>query len=285
MWGLDPGALPDAPGRDTDSILAAAAAGELDGLLVGGVDLVDMPDPALAREALRRTGVVVSLELRHSSVPELADVVLPVAPAVEKAGSYLNWEGRRRPFATTIESTASTLPDCRVLDTLAIEMDVGPDETRSRGGAFGLGTRTPAAAAAELARLGGGTLTGPAGPHAGPAGPTRPPVAVARPGPGEAVLATWRALIDGGALLDGEPHLAATARPARLRVNAATAAKLGLTDGGIGTVSTDRGAVRLPVEVADLPDEVVWVPVNSPGGSVRELGARHGGIVCVGGES
>ena len=43
-WGV--GDLPAEPGRDTDAILAAAAAGELGGLLVGGVDPADLPDPA-----------------------------------------------------------------------------------------------------------------------------------------------------------------------------------------------------------------------------------------------
>ncbi|WP_037136097.1 hypothetical protein, partial [Prescottella defluvii] len=42
VWG---GAeLPAAPGRDTAAILAAAASGDLGGLLVGGVELDDLPD-------------------------------------------------------------------------------------------------------------------------------------------------------------------------------------------------------------------------------------------------
>src|SRR5205085_2430450 len=63
-WGLQPGALPDAPGRDVGRIVAAAAQGELSGLLVGGVDPDDLPDPVLARKALRAAGFVASLELR-----------------------------------------------------------------------------------------------------------------------------------------------------------------------------------------------------------------------------
>ena len=37
---------------------------------------------------------VVCLEQRESSVTALADVVLPVAAQAEKAGTFLNWEGR-----------------------------------------------------------------------------------------------------------------------------------------------------------------------------------------------
>ena len=53
------------------------------------------PTRQAAREALGRVGFVVSLEIRQSSVTDLADVVLPVAPMVEKPGTFLDWEGRR----------------------------------------------------------------------------------------------------------------------------------------------------------------------------------------------
>ena len=43
-----------------------------------------------------RPSFVVSLELRHSEVTERADVVFPVAPTTQKAGAFINWEGRFR---------------------------------------------------------------------------------------------------------------------------------------------------------------------------------------------
>ena len=115
-------------------MLDAAAAGGLGALVVGGVDPHDLADPAAALAALRRVGFVVSLELQHSAVTELADVVLPVAPDAQRAGSYLNWEGRLREFGPALDASG-VLPDCRVLDTLAVEMDVD------------MFTQTPAAAA------------------------------------------------------------------------------------------------------------------------------------------
>jgi len=277
-WGLEPGAIPGEVGRSTDELLRAAADGELGGLLVGGVDPGDLADPVLAERALRRVGFLVSLELRHSAVTAHADVVLPVAAAVHRAGSYLNWEGRARVFATTIEST-NQLPDCRVLDTLAVEMDAD------------LYTQTPAAAAAELQRLAGNgvppSTTNP--PNGGTwstatagDGPQRPAEGAPRPGAGQAVLATWRALLDNGSLQDNEPYLAGTARPATALLNPATAAGLGVTLGGRVTVATDRGSLTLPAGEADLPDGVVWLPTNSGTATVRRsLGVGHGGIVTV----
>jgi NADH-quinone oxidoreductase subunit G len=264
-WGVDE--LPATPGRSTDEILAAAARGELSGLVVGGVDPDDLADPALARTALREVGYLVSLEMHHSAVTELADVVLPVAPDAQRAGSYLNWEGRLREFGSTLDPSG-VLPDCRVLDTLAVEMDAD------------LFTQTPAAAMGDLQRLGAHTGTA-------PAGPTVEARAAPRPAEyGQAVLATWRQLVDDGSLSIDEPALAGTARPARVRVNAATAERLGLTEGAEASVATDRGAITLPVEFTDLPDGVVWLPANSPGSAVRAtLGAGHGSLVRVSGVS
>ncbi len=261
-WGLAAGALPAAPGRDTDEILAAAADGELAALVVGGLDPHDLADPAAALTALREVGFLVSLELHTSAVTELADVVLPVAPDVQRAGSYLNWEGRVRSWEPALDGSG-VLPDCRVLDTLAVEMDAD------------LFTQTPAAAAADLARLGGGGSR-PAPPALAPGEPQRPTV------PGQAVLATWRALVDGSSLAVDEPALAGTARPALLRVNTATAERLGLVEGAEATVRTPRGSITLPVATADLPDGVVWLPANSGASRVHTvLGAGHGDLVEV----
>ncbi len=257
-WGVT---LPATAGRDTTAILKAASGHDLDGLLVGGVDPDDLADPDLARRALENAKFVVSLELRHSAVTEHADVVLPIAPAVEKAGSYLNWEGRRREFAVTLEGTGA-LPDCRVLDTLAVEMDAD------------IFTQTPAASAADLAKLQGKTEPTIFEPIAA--------AAASIAGNGKVLLATWRQLIDNGSLQDDEPHLKGTQREVVAKLSAKTAEGLG----GTVKVSTERGSITLPIEVADLPDGVVWLPGNSDGSAVRAaLAAGHGSAVTLtGGE-
>ena len=51
-WGVD--GLPETAGRDADQIVAAVNAGELGGLVVGGVDPDDTADPAAFRAALDR---------------------------------------------------------------------------------------------------------------------------------------------------------------------------------------------------------------------------------------
>ncbi len=260
---LEAGLLPAEGARDVSDILDAAYEGAVDGLLVGAVDPADLPDPVLAREALARVPFLVSLELRHSEVTDLADVVLPVAATVEKAGSFLDWEGRERSFAMALP-LATALSDLRVLHTLAAEMGIA------------LGLPDPESARVRL--LAESTARRPAGaPPTVDAGRPRPLA------PGEAILATWSWLLDDGNMQDGESHLAGTRKAPRLHLSEATAAAIGAGPGDLVTVgNAERGSITLPLVVADLPDGVVWLPTNSPGSHVREqLGAAHGDIVEV----
>jgi NADH-quinone oxidoreductase subunit G len=247
-WGA---AVPTTPGRDATEILQAAADGALAALVVGGVDPLDFPDPALAQRALERAGFVVSLELRRSAVTDSADVVFPVAPAVEKAGRYVDWEGRRRPFDLTLRT--GSLSDGQVLDALADELDVR------------LGTRTVPGVREEILRLGVSASR--------PAAPTARAVAAPVPGEKQALLATWPELIDGGRLMDGDPNLAGTAKPARAILGPVTAAEVGVGEGDSIAIGTDAGVLVLPVEIAEVPDRVVWVPTNPAGAPARGVRA------------
>jgi NADH-quinone oxidoreductase subunit G len=283
-WGVT--ALPDRPGRDTGAILAAAAAGDLRSLVVAGVELRDLPDPALAEQALAESDFVVSLEIRASDVSPYADVILPVAPVTEKAGSFVDWEGRVRPFEQ-IFTEPSSLTEVRILAGVAEEMGVD------------LGIRTVEQARAEMQSFGpweGERVAFPAGRGDAAPGPTvdgsgseateersrlgGPGVASQRPDANHYVLATWKQLIDDGRMLDGDEYLKATGRRALALVSPATLAHLGVHEGQLLTIATERGSVELPVGVADLPDHVVWAPTSSEGVSLsRELGVATAGTL------
>ncbi|TNC19051.1 NADH-quinone oxidoreductase subunit G, partial [Georgenia sp. 311] len=76
------------------------------------------------------------------------------------------------------------------------------------------------------------------------------------------------------------PHLAGTAQRPVVRLSAARAAELGATDGTAVTVRGPAGSITLPLAVTTMPDDVVWLPENSPGSHVHEmLGAGAGTIV------
>ena len=252
-WGVE--SLPETPGRDADGIVAAAAAGELGGLVVGGVDPDDTSDPQAFRDALDAASFVVALELRETDVTRAADVVFPVAPVTDKAGTFVTWEGRPRSFDVVLAKPAS-LPDLRVLAGIAEELGSS------------LGFRTVAEARAQMEEL---------GPWDGERATMDTPASSKAPASKGLALSTWKQLVDNGSMQDGDDNLAATARPAVARVSQ----KVYDASGSVVTVTGDRGSVTLPAEVDDLPDDVVWLPANSMGNGVLADLASPGSRVTV----
>ena len=281
-WGIAADDLPHEPGRALADVVAAvqgdvAARNEaspddeerpdtIAALLVAGVEPDDVPDSAAFLQALRDAPFVVSLEAHPSQVTDVADVVLPVALVTEKEGTFVDWEGRRRPFAKAFPD-ATQFPDAEVLALLTdyMDLDAAP-------------RRVPEIRA-EIDALG-------AWAGAREWQPTQQaPAAAADPGPGQAVLASWRLLLDLGVMQEGEPYLAGTRSPSVVRVSAATAAGAGVSDGEPLSVSTDHGAITLPVEITDMPDGIVWLPTNSPDSRVSvTLRAVAGDTVRLGRE-
>jgi NADH-quinone oxidoreductase subunit G len=270
FWGSE--AIPVLPGRDTSGIIAAIADGTLGGLLTAGVHLADLPDPAAARAALEHAAgnpdtFVVSLEMRDSDITELADVVLPVAPVAEKAGTFVNWEGRERAFEAALGDT-SAMSDARVLSMIAREMGL-----QLAG--------TPAELRSEFGQL--GRWDGEPWPP-----PDEAPVERTQVGAGQAVLATWRMLLDDARLQDGDKELAATSRRPVAKLSAATAVQCGVAESEQIAVTTDTGTITLQLEITDMVDDVVWLPQLSPGSHVYEsLGVTAGDVVTIrpGGEA
>ena len=268
VWGK--ASLPALPGRDTTAILAAAAERDLGGLLVAGVDPADLPDPEAALAALDTAPFIVSLELRASAVTDRADVVFPVAAVAEKAGTFVNWEGRGGTFEAALQ-VPEVRTDRYVLGAIADLMDVH------------LGLPDVAAARAELASLGRwhGSRT-PAPAAGGPGGSSPRTMQFLGVGGASAAvparLASWHQLLDGGRMQDGEVYLAGTARPVVARISEATAARASIADGDKVTIAVGKSAaesVTLPVEVTSMVDDVVWVPAGAC------PGAAHGSMVTV----
>jgi NADH-quinone oxidoreductase subunit G len=268
-WGVE--SLPEQPGRDADGIVAALADGLLGGLVIGGVDPDDTADPAATRAAIERASFVVALELRETEVTRAADVVFPVAPVADKAGTFVTWEGRPRPFEAVFESTTS-LPDLRVLAGIA-------DELAVLGAGHPLGFRTVAEVRAEMEEM---------GPWDGERAAALPTAsAPGAPAPSEGAteglaLATWKLMIDNGSMQDGDKAYRATARRPVARVSPATYATLpgSVAEGAV--ISGDRGSIAIPLLATEgMVDGVVWVPGNSTGNGVLADLASPGSRVSV----
>ena len=252
IWGIEESALPG-QGLSGVALHDAIDAGRIRGIVVGGVELSDYPHNAA--EALSKVDFIVSLENHHSAVTEMADVVLPVGVVTEKSGTFLDWEGRPRPFGQVFRD-AMMGSDASVLAMLADAM----------------GQSLPGAVNELRAQMG----------HLGPWSGARTVVTSTSPAavPADGVrLETWRLLLDLGLMQEGDPHLAATARPTVARMSSNTAQANGIRD--VATVHGPEGAITVPVEIDDsMLDSVVWLPMNSAGSRVyRDLGAGHGDVV------
>ena len=232
IWGV--AEVPEAPGRDIPAMLAAIEGRELSALVVAGARLDDLPKDSEA--ALRATEFLVVLDTHSHALVELANVVFPVAAAPEKAGTFINWEGRQRPSSQALRT--NLMSDARVLAALAGELDVDgvdgdPVKLRTQLGEF---------AGWEGARVGSADVAAVTG----------------ETGPG-LLLATWRPLLESTVLQEGEPYLAATARGREVWLSPTESTALGATEGQLITVTSASGSVTAPLVVAEAAEGTVVV--------------------------
>jgi NADH-quinone oxidoreductase subunit G len=205
---------------------------------------------------------VVSLEIATSAVTERANVVLPVAAITEKSGSFLNWEGRPRSFDSAVSDSLNR-SDLRILSMIAEEM----------GTSLNLGTVT--AAIKEIASIGkwegARVVVNKVSTSAQPA-----------LNPDQAIITSWRRLLDLGTLQQGEENLAGTARRTVAVISPKRAEAMGVVDGDQLKISTQQGSVTLSALVENIHDDAVWAPRNSRGSQLLvNLGVAHGAVVTV----
>jgi NADH-quinone oxidoreductase subunit G len=259
VWGVQ--SLPSTAGRSTPEIISALSNGELDSVVVGGVDLLDLSNSKEAIAALKKS-FVVSLEIAPSSVTEIADVVLPVAAVTEKSGSFLNWEGRARAFDAAVNDSFNR-SDLRILSMIADEI----------GESIMLGTVTQAAR--EISSL--GNWDGVRAEFNSVSASTAQSVSG-----DQALLTSWRRLLDLGTLQKGEDNLAGTARRSVAVISKSRAQALGVKNGDALRISNEFGSVTLPALVEEIHDDAVWMPRNSRGTQpLISLNAVHGEVVSV----
>ena len=255
-WSVD--SLPTTPGRSTSEILLALSVNNLDAVVIGGVDPLDISNVALSQLL---NSFVVSLEITHSSVTAIADVVLPVAAVIEKSGSFQDWQGSTRTFEKAIADSLSR-SDVRILSMIADEMGTP------------INLPTVAATAREISALGNWDGNVPAFEKSAPEKASTPT--------DKLKLTSWRLLLDLGTLQDGEANLAGTARKASAHISKERAAKLGVNTGDLISISSDFGSLKLPVEISEMSDNAIWVPRNSIDSQViANLGFVTGEVTVV----
>ena len=262
IWGVNGSDIPSKPGRTHSEIVQAALNGEIKALIIAGLDVLDAPDPQALSEAINSVDFVVTLGIQENSLTRYANVSLPVAPVTEKSGTFINWEGRPRPFGRAITST-NALTDARVLAMIAESLghDFGLqtiEEIRQELSSFGtwMGTKVDKP---KVDAIGARNTSG-----------------------SNVILSTWNLLLDDGALQKGEEHLAGTQRPVVAHLSEKTAQAQQLENGEKINISNDRGSITVKLEIIEMVNDVVWIPANNHDSKVKsKLGAKEGDVVTI----
>ncbi|HSI60173.1 MAG TPA: molybdopterin-dependent oxidoreductase, partial [Ideonella sp.] len=87
-------------------------------LLLNIEPALDAADAAAATAALKGAGLVVALTPFKDAAVDNADVLLPIAPFTETAGSFVNAEGRLQSFHGVVKSLGDSRPGWKVLRVL-----------------------------------------------------------------------------------------------------------------------------------------------------------------------
>jgi len=252
-WSID--SLPSEIGMSSTEIINS----DLQAVLIGGVDPMDISADAKVKLAKK---FVVSLEIRQSDITDIASVVLPVAAVVEKSGSFMDWQGSARNFEAAVEQSLNR-SDVRILSMLADEI----------GMPINLGTVKSARNEFESIGNWDGSKNS--------MKPVAATSAISASGD-EAVLNSWRNLLDKGSMQDGEDNLAGTARKSVVVISPTRAKALGVSENDLVRVSNDYGAITLPCSINDIEDSSVWLPRNSQSSQlIRNLGTVSNSIVKV----
>ena len=109
------GALPVANGLNAGQMLQAGALKAV--LLLNNEPEFDTADGAAARAALSGADMVVTLSPFKTNL-DISDVLLPISPFTETAGTFVNTEGRAQSFHGVVRPLGETRPAWKVLRVL-----------------------------------------------------------------------------------------------------------------------------------------------------------------------
>lgn len=225
----------------------------------------DCYDPQAARSALDKADMVVVMSpYKHGA--DYADVVLPVAPFSETAGTFVNCEGRAQGFNGTVKPLGETRPAWKVLRVLGNLLDLpgftyeSSEEIRAEV----LGTKT--AEEADLtSRLNNSAKLQPQAANAG---------AVAQI---ERVADVPIYFTDAIVRRAESLQQTSDAKAPKASLSPVLAQKLGIAAGDTVRVTQGQGAAVLPVSIdAKLPENIVRVSAAHP--STIGLGGMFGAI-------
>lgn len=303
--------VPSAAGLDAHGILAAAAHGKIEVLILLGADpLADFPDTDLAGKALAGAGTVIAIDGFLTSSSGHADIVLAAAGPTETAGTTTNLEGRVSTIAQKITPPGTARSDWMLAAELArlLGADLGltsPEQiwaeverlapshagltwdllhsSDARDGVV-IGRLDPPEVVLSTEDVDDGDAAPaddePATPPP-PPGPARPPVLAYRSPAAIEIpavdayslrLVVTRKLYDLGVATQQSPNLAGLAAGTDLRLHPHDFDRIGIAPGATVTVTAATGSVSLTAHPdTGVPKGSAAVVANQPGPAVGSL--------------
>jgi NADH-quinone oxidoreductase subunit G len=229
----------------------------------------DCFNPQAASSALAKADMVVVLSAyKHGA--DFADVLLPVAPFSETAGTFVNCEGRAQSFNGTVKPLGETRPAWKVIRVLGnlLSLEGFGYETSEaiRNEVLGVNSSAEANLAGRLTNIGN------AKPQAVTSGSAIPEASLERVA--DVPIYSTDAIVRRSLPL----QQANDAAPPRAWMSVALSQKLGIEDGAKVKVTQGEGSAILAAGINEtLPANVVRVAAGHL--STAALGAMFGSIV------
>ena len=114
------GALPSAGGQNAGQMLAGGLKAVL---LLNTEPAFDAANGAAAAQAIGKAEMVVTMSPFKANM-DISDVLLPIAPFSETAGTFINTEGRVQSFHGVVKALGDTRPAWKVLRVLGSMLNV-----------------------------------------------------------------------------------------------------------------------------------------------------------------
>lgn len=267
------------PGKTISEMLAAAAAGSLSALyIVGENPAVSEPDQPKVREALEKVGFLVVQDIFLSETARYADVVLPAGSVLERDGTFTSTERRIQRVRKAMEPYEDTKPDWQIVQLLANALGAGWSYDSPQAVMAEIAKVVPEYAGITYERLetGGVQWPCPAGDHPGtpilyqdgfPGGKATflPVMAVATSFAEDGyrfllITGIEREHFGTGVRSRRAPGLSGLVAKARLQINPADAAQLGVQSGDNLGVKNANGFVSVEALVSStVPAGIVFM--------------------------
>ena len=276
LAGRWPG-VPSAPGLDAAAILTAAAAGQIDVLILLGADPIgDFPDRDLAVRGVAGARTVIALDQFVTPSVAAADVVFPVAGFTEVEGTSTNLEGRVSVLHQKVTAPGTARPDWIIATELALRLDADLGLESVEGIRAEIAELAPAYVGLTSERLSDDDARdGLVVPLVG--APDHAPSGLVTFTPGPAVappaldsyslrLVVTRKLYDEGTLVQQASSLAGLAPGTILRVNPYDFDRLGVANGDQVRLHSSRAETTAEIAAdAGVPRGSASLRFNQPG--------------------